>query len=94
MGLLAGADSIGDLDVIRAGGTRRLFTGVYAPTTLGTLLREFTGGHVRQRQAVQSRHLLAPGQPDDGVGWHRCSGVLDIDSLLRPVYGHAKRACR
>src|SRR6476661_4250119 len=58
-GLLADADSINDLDVIRSGGMHRLFTGVYAPTTLGTLLREFTGGHVRQLQAVQSRHLLA-----------------------------------
>src|SRR6476659_3769480 len=58
-GLLAGADSINDLDVIRAGGTQRLFTAVYAPSTMGTLLREVTGGHVRQLQAVQSRHLLA-----------------------------------
>jgi hypothetical protein len=88
-GLLAGADSIGDLDVIRSGGTHRLFGGVYAPTTLGTLLREFTGGHVRQLQAVQGRHLLALAQRTgvlDGIGER---AFVDIDSLLRPVYGHA-----
>ena len=90
-GLLAGADSIGDLDVIRSGGTHRLFGGVYAPTTLGTLLREFTGGHVRQLQAVQGRHLLALAQRTgvlDGIGER---AFVDIDSLLRPVYGHAKQ---
>ena len=58
-GLLAGADSINDLDLIRAGGMKRLFGGVYAPATLGILLREFTGGHVRQLHAVLRRHLLA-----------------------------------
>ena len=90
-GLLAGADSIGDLDVIRAGGTHRLFTAVYAPTTMGTLLREFTGGHVRQLQAVQSRHLLALADRTtvlDGIGER---AFVDIDSLLRPEYGHAKQ---
>ncbi|MGB8381516.1 MAG: IS1380 family transposase [Dermatophilaceae bacterium] len=90
-GLLAGADSIGDLDVIRAGGTHRLFTAVYAPTTLGTLLREFTGGHVRQLQAVGSRHLLALAARTtvlEGIGER---AFVDIDSLLRPVYGHAKQ---
>lgn len=90
-GLVAGADSIGDLDVIRSGGMHRLFGGVYAPTTLGTLLREFTGGHVRQLQAVQRRHLLSLAQRTgvlDGI----CErAFLDIDSLLRPVYGHAKQ---
>jgi hypothetical protein len=90
-GLVAGADSIGDLDVIRSGGMHRLFGGVYAPTTLGTLLREFTGGHVRQLQAVQRRHLLSLTQRTvvlDGI----CErAFVDIDSLLRPVYGHTKQ---
>ena len=90
-GLLAGADSIGDLDVIRSGGMHRLFDGMYAPTTLGTLLREFTAGHVRQLQAVQSRHLLALAERTkvlDGIGDR---AFVDIDSLLRPVYGHTKQ---
>jgi len=47
-GMLAGADSIDDLDVLRHGGMPRLFAGVRAPSTLGTYLRLFTHGHVQQ----------------------------------------------
>ena len=43
-GMCAGADSIDDLDVLRAGGMPILFDKVYAPSTLGTLLREFANG--------------------------------------------------
>lgn len=47
-GMLCGADSIDDLDVIRHGGMRRLHDGVrVAPSTLGTFLRSFTFGYVR-----------------------------------------------
>ena len=41
-GMVAGADCIDDIDVIRSGGMKTLFDGVYAPSTVGTLLREFT----------------------------------------------------
>ncbi len=58
-GMCAGADSIDDLDVLRAGGMPILFTGVYAPSTLGTLLREFTFGHARQLESVRREHLVA-----------------------------------
>ena len=51
-GMCAGADSIDDLDVVRAGGMKTLFDGVYAPSTIGTLLREFTFGHARQLESV------------------------------------------
>lgn len=43
-GMLAGADSIDDLDLLRHGGMPRLFPGVRAPSTLGTFLRSFTHG--------------------------------------------------
>jgi hypothetical protein len=43
-GMCAGADSIEDLEVLRAGGMPILFDKVYAPSTLGTLLREFANG--------------------------------------------------
>jgi hypothetical protein len=46
-GMVAGADCIDDLDVIRSGGMPRLFGGVYVSATLGILLREFTFGHTR-----------------------------------------------
>jgi hypothetical protein len=46
-GMVAGADSFDDLNVVRHGGMPALFAGVYAPSTLGSFLREFTHGHVR-----------------------------------------------
>ena len=58
-GMVAGADSIDDMDLLRHGGMGRLFTGVRAPSTLGTFLRSFTFGHVRQLDAVASRFLIA-----------------------------------
>ena len=90
-GQVAGADSIGDLDVIRSGGMNRLFTAVYAPTTMGTLLREFTWGNVRQLQAVGTRHLLALADRSPVLAGIGRQAFVDIDSLLRPVYGHAKQ---
>ena len=53
-GMIAGADSIDDLDVLRHGGMSKVFTGVRAPSTLGTFLRSFTFGHVRQLDAVNA----------------------------------------
>ena len=58
-GMVAGADSIDDMDLLRHGGMGRLFTGVRAPSTLGTFLRSFTFGHVRQLDAVASRFVIA-----------------------------------
>jgi hypothetical protein len=90
-GMVAGADSIDDLDVIRSGGMKQLFVGVYACATLGIFLREFTHGHVRQLAAVLRRFLLALAQRTPllaGID-RRC--YVDIDSLLRPVYGKAKQ---
>jgi hypothetical protein len=46
-GMCAGADSIEDVDVLRAGGLDRLFGGIYAPSTLSSFLRSFTHRHVR-----------------------------------------------
>src|SRR5271168_4201534 len=91
-GMAAGADCIDDIDVLRSGGMKALFDGVYAPSTVGTLLREFTFGHARQLESVLRAHLVAlcgrvellPGAADQRV-------FIDIDSLLRPVYGHAKQ---
>ena len=56
-GMLAGADSIDDLDLLRHGGMARLFGGVRAPSTLGTFLRTFTHGHVQQLDAAGGRLL-------------------------------------
>jgi hypothetical protein len=58
-GMVAGADSIDDMALLRHGGMGRVFARAYAPSTLGSFLRAFTFGHVRQLDAVASRFLLA-----------------------------------
>src|SRR3954469_22401581 len=56
--MVLGADSIDDCDVLRAGRTRRLLGGwLPAPSTLGTFLRAFTFGHVRQLDALLGQAL-------------------------------------
>lgn len=90
-GMAAGADSIDDLDVIRSGGMKQVFGGVYACATLGIFLREFTHGHTRQLSAVLRRHLVALSQQTSVLQGIGEQAFVDIDSLLRPVYGHAKQ---
>ncbi|HZO67200.1 MAG TPA: IS1380 family transposase [Kribbellaceae bacterium] len=90
-GMAAGADCIDDLGVIRSAGMARLFTGVYAPATLGQFLREFTHGHTRQLAAVARAHLVGLARYADLLPGIQRRALIDIDSLLRPVYGHAKQ---
>ena len=90
-GMCAGADCIDDVDVVRTGGMMALFGGVYAPSTIGTLLREFTFGHARQLEAVLGAHLAALCERVDLLPGADVRAFVDIDSLLRPVYGHAKQ---
>ena len=68
-----------------------LFDGVYAPSTVGTLLREFTFGHARQLESVLREHLVALCKRADLLPGADAQVFIDIDSLLRPVYGHAKQ---
>lgn len=90
-GMCLGADSIDDLDIVRCGGMKMLFGGVYAPSTIGTLLREFTFGHARQLESVLREHLAALCQRVEVLPGADTGVFIDIDSLLRPVYGHAKQ---
>jgi len=90
-GMCAGADSIDDLDVLRAGGMPILFDGVYAPSTLGVLLREFTFGHARQLESVLREHLCVLSERSELLVGIEQQAFIIIDSLLRPVYGHAKQ---
>src|SRR5262245_15125749 len=57
-GMVAGADSIDKMNIVRDAGTRALFGGVYAPSTLGSLLRTFSHGHVQQLHSVARQFLL------------------------------------
>jgi hypothetical protein len=90
-GMCAGADCIDDVEVLRSGGMKTLFDGVYAPSTIGTLLREFTFGHARQLESVLGAHLVALCAHVDLLPGLDQRAFVDIDSLLRPVYGHAKQ---
>jgi len=90
-GMCAGADSIDDVDVVRSGGMKALFGGVYAPSTIGTLLREFSFGHARQLESVLGAHLGALCGRVDLLPGADVRAFIDIDSLLRPVYGHTKQ---
>lgn len=89
--MAAGADSIDDLDVIRAGGMSQLFGGVYAAATLGQLLREFTHGHGLQLASVARAHLVSLVTHTGLLPSIEQRAFVDIDPLLRPVYGHAKQ---
>jgi hypothetical protein len=101
-GMLAGADSIDDMNVLRHGGMGRLFTGpgggVRAPSTLGTFLRSFTHGHVQQLDKASSGLLrgLAERVPGLLAGADERSGegglaFIDVDDTVREVHGYAKQ---
>lgn len=95
-GMLAGADSIDDLDLLRHGGMPRLFSGVRAPSTLGTFLRSFTHGHVQQLDAVGGSLLagLTARVPGVLAGGNTAEGFacIDVDDTIREVHGYAKQA--
>jgi hypothetical protein len=90
-GMIAGADSIDDMDLLRHGAMPALFGGIRAPSTLGSFLRSFTWGNVLQLEKVSRllledlarRAPLLPGK--DTVAF------LDIDSMQKRVYGHKKQ---
>lgn len=89
-GMLAGADSIDDMDVLRAGSTQLILGHrVMAPSTLGTFLRAFTFGHVRQLDRVLDQAICrawaAGAGPGDGPL------VIDIDSFVGEVHGKQKQ---
>jgi Transposase DDE domain group 1 len=90
-GMCAGADCIDDIDVVRSGGMNTLFDRVYAPSTVGTLLREFTFGLARELESVLREHLVVLCERTDLLPGAHEQILIDIDSLLRPVYGHAKQ---
>jgi Transposase DDE domain group 1 len=88
--MVLGADSIDDTGVLRAGRTGRLLGGwIPAPSTLGTFLRAFTFGHVRQLDALLGRSLQRAWQAGAGPGADRL--VIDVDSFVGEVCGRLKQ---
>ncbi len=94
-GMCAGADSIDDMAILRHGAVKRVFAGCYAPSTLGSFLRSFSFGHVRQLDAVASRFLanLASRAPLLGTPAGGDPGFVfvDVDDTIIEVHGHAKQ---
>ncbi|HEX5877155.1 MAG TPA: IS1380 family transposase [Actinomycetota bacterium] len=90
-GMAAGADCIDDLNLLRAGGLPGLFTEVYAPATLGQFLREFGRDQIRQLAEVARTHLARLVAHSNLLPGIEQRVYVDIDSLLRPVYGPAKQ---
>ena len=79
-----------DVDELRSGGMRSLFTGIYARSTLGEFLGSLHHGNVRQLQAP--REFPGAALPPRTVAAGRgCGAFLDVDSLLRRVYGKQKQ---
>ncbi len=90
-GMVAGADSIADMAVLRHGGMGRLSGGVRAPTTLGTFLRGLKFGHVRQLDAVAARFLAGLTVHSGLVDTAAALTYLDMDDTIRRTYGYAKQ---
>jgi hypothetical protein len=91
-GMVGGADSIADLAILRHGAMGTLFDRPYAPSTLGSFLREFTFGHVRQLDAVASRFLCTLAEKTPLVAGIDTGRVLvDIDDTIIEVHGHGKQ---
>jgi hypothetical protein len=88
--MVLGADSIDDTDVLRSGRTRRLLGGwLPAPSTLGTFLRAFTFGHVRQLDALLGQVIERAWRAGAGPGTGRL--VIDVDSFIGEVCGRLKQ---
>ena len=88
--MVLGADSIDDAGVLRAGRTGRLLGGwIPAPSTLGTFLRAFTFGHVRQLDRLLGRALERAWKAGAGPGDRRL--VIDVDSFVGAVCGRLKQ---
>lgn len=88
--MCAGATHIDHTDMLRAGATQQVVGfKVMAPSTIGTFLRSFTFGFVRQLDAVAARLLANAWAAGAGPG--DADMVIDLDSTICEVHGHAKQ---
>jgi hypothetical protein len=90
-GMVAGADSIEDIDRLRHAGNARVFDQIRAPSTLGSFLRAFTHGHVQQLNTVLRQTLIALAQHTPLLPGGEEVVFVDVDSTHRQVYGYAKQ---
>jgi len=88
-GMVAGADCIDDMNLLRAGSTQAVLGHrVMAPSTLGTFLRAFSFGHVRQLDRVLDQALARAWAASAGPG--DLPLVIDLDSFIGEVFGYGK----
>ena len=88
--IVAGGSHIDHVDVLRSGATDRVLPfRVMAPSTIGTFLRSFSFGHVRQLEAVVGETLRRAWAFGAGPGTGRL--VLDVDSTICQVEGRQKQ---
>jgi hypothetical protein len=90
-GMIAGADSIEDMGLLRHGALPALFGGLRAPSTLGSFLRAFTWGNVLQLQKVHRQILTELARRAPLLPGADALAFLDIDSQQKRVYGYAKQ---
>jgi len=82
-GMVAGADSIDDLVLLRHDGMGQIVARAYAPSTLGSFLRALTFGHGRQLDAVAARFLVAMAGAHPPAGHPADMGRM-CETELRP----------
>ena len=90
-GMVAGGDSIDDMALLRHGAMGKVFDRPYAPSTLGSFLRTFTFGHIRQLDAVASRFLTALAATTPLVAGVEQYALVDVDDTIIEVHGYAKQ---
>jgi hypothetical protein len=90
-GMVAGADDIDDMDLLRHGAIPATFGGIRAPSTLGSFLRAFDHGNVRQLQAVHRRVLANLAARTPLLPGGDTLAFLDVDSTQKRVYGPGKQ---
>lgn len=90
-GMIAGADSIDDMALLRHGAMATVFDRPYAPSTLGSFLREFRFGHVRQLDAVATRLLGGLCEHTPVLAGLDGPVLVDIDDTIIEVHGHTKQ---
>lgn len=91
--ILAGGECIDDAAALKAGGTETVLGHeLRAPSTLGTFLRSFSWGHVRQLDHVAGELLSRAWRAGAGPGDRPL--MLDLDSTLCETFGRAKQGTR
>jgi hypothetical protein len=89
-GMAAGADSIDDMDLLRDGAMETVFGGVRAPSTLGSHLRSYSWGNVRQLDRAHRELTAALARDTRLLPGREALTFIDVDSTQHRVYGYDK----